>query len=76
MWFERRTALVGQALKQAIWVSLGVTIGGVLLPRLLNNQLYNDSYPPLALHMLLYLIAGYAICFITTWLILFLRSKR
>ncbi len=68
--------MVWQALKQAVWISLGVTIGGVLLPRLLSSQLYNDSYPPLALHMLLYFVAGYAVCFLTTWLILFVRSKR
>ncbi len=68
--------MVRQALKQAIWISLGVTIGGVMLPRLLNKQLYNDSYPPLALHMLLYFIAGYVVCFLTSWFILYLRSKR
>lgn len=67
--------MVKKVFKQALWMSLGVTIGGVLLPRLLNGWRYNDSYPPLALHILVCFFAGCIVCFLTAWLMLFLKSR-
>lgn len=67
--------MIKQAFKRALWVSLGVTIGGVLLPRILFPQRYNATYPPLALHALMYFALGYVVCFLTLWFLSFLKSK-
>ena len=67
--------MIRQALKRAFGVSLGVTIGGVLLPRLLWTWRYNATFPPLALHVLLYFVGSFVVCFLVTWLVLFLKSK-
>ncbi len=66
--------MLSKALNQAFSVSVGLTIGGVLLPRLLGEWGYNISYPPLALHLPMYFAASYIVCFITAWPILFLKS--
>ncbi len=66
--------MLSKALHQAFGVSVGVTIGGVLLPRLLNAEGYDLSYPPLMLHLPMYFAASFVVCFITAWLILFLKS--
>ena len=50
---------IRHALRGALGIGTGIMLGGALLPRLAAPQLYNDTWPPLALHCALYfLVAG------------------
>lgn len=68
--------MVQKALKSAFAVSLGVAIGGTVLPRLLYPLLYNDTYPPLWVHALLNFGAAYLTCFLIDVFTEWIKSKR
>lgn len=56
--------MIKRALKSAIGPSVGIMIGGTIIPRTVFSHLYNDTYPPLLVHAGLSLILGYAVCFL------------
>jgi len=67
---------VKKALKSAIGVGIGLTIGGVIIPRLwLFPNLYNETYPPIFLHILEYFVMSYIVSFVGFWLIDWAKSK-
>ncbi len=68
--------MVKRALKSAIGVSLGVAIGGTVLPRLLRPWFYNNTYPPLWIHALLNFSFAYAACFLIYLFAEWIKSKR
>ncbi|HCJ56283.1 MAG: hypothetical protein VB122_09045 [Erysipelotrichales bacterium] len=67
--------MVKRALKSAIGVSIGTTIGGVVLPRILFFELYNNTYPPILEQTLLYFIISYVVCFFVALLIEWIKNK-
>lgn len=67
--------MVKRALKSAIGIGVGATLGGVLLPRLLFPAQYNETFPPIWQQVLLYFAVSYAVSFLTYLLIEWLKSK-
>ncbi len=67
--------MIKRALKSAIGVSVGLTIGGVFLPRILFSERYNDTYPPIEVQTLQYLLVSYIVCFLVSLLIEWIRTK-
>ncbi len=70
--------MIKQSLKFAIWPSLGVMVGGVIIPRFTRPQLY-ETYPTIFVQAIIYLVVGYIACFLTylfcEWIKLKVRSK-
>ena len=54
--------MVKRALKFAIGPGIGLAVGNVFF-RIRFPELYNETWPPLLLQALLYLVAGYVVCF-------------
>lgn len=67
--------MVKKSLKQAIWVGVGVSIGGCILPRLLFKELYNNTWPPIWQDAILYFIGGYVGSFLIFLIINWFKSK-
>lgn len=67
--------MVKKALKSAIGVSIGVTAGSVVLPRILFSERYNNTYPPILEQTLLYLAVSYGVCFFVYLLIEWIKTK-
>ncbi len=67
--------MIKRALKSAIGVSTGTTIGGVVLPRILFSELYNNTYPPILEQTLLYFVISYGACFIINLLIEWIKNR-
>ncbi len=68
--------MVKQSLKAAIGVSAGITIGGVIIPRIfLFPNLYNETFPPVLVHSLMYFAGSYIVSFLVFLLIEWLKSK-
>lgn len=64
-----------KALRTAIGVSIGVVIGGTLIPRLTHPERYNDTYPAILVQALLYLVVSFAGGFLAALLIEFARER-
>ncbi|HKM39486.1 MAG TPA: hypothetical protein VJ036_04370 [bacterium] len=66
---------VRRALKAALGPSFGVVVGGVIFPRLMHSWPYNETYPPLLIHVAIGLVGGYLgsllVCLVWEWF----RSK-
>lgn len=68
--------MIKKSLKSAISISIGITIGGVIIPRLFTfKDLYNHTYPPIFVHIIKYLATTYIVCFIILLLIGWIKSK-
>ena len=66
--------MIKRALKKAIGPSLGIMIGNVIF-RLIYPDLYNETWPNIYMYAALYLIVGYAACFLVALLIEAGKSK-
>lgn len=64
-----------KALKSAISVSIGTTVGTVLLPRMMFSQLYNNTYPPIWQQALLCFVVSYGVGVVVLLLIEWVRNK-
>ena len=77
---ERVLIMIKQSLKFAIWPSLGVMVGGVIIPRFTRPQLYNETYPTIFIQVAIYLGVGYIVCFLTylfcEWIKVKVRKKQ
>lgn len=67
--------MLKRALKFAIGPSIGVTIGGIIIPRIIFSNLYNATYPPIIVHAGLYFISGYIVSFLVFLLIEWVKLK-
>lgn len=67
--------MIKRALKLAIGPSLGITLGGIIIPRMMYPSRYNETYPPILLHVILYLFVGYMVSFLVCLLIEWIKSK-
>lgn len=63
------------SLKFAIGPSLGIALGGVIIPRLMKPYLYNETYPPILVHATMYLIGGYIVSVLVFMIIGWTKSK-
>ena len=66
--------MVKKAAKYAVWIAVGTTVGGCLLPRLYFRELYNASWPPVWKEALLYFGMGFVAAF--SVLLLLFRIKE
>ena len=66
--------MVKKALKNAIGPTVGLVIGNVLF-RLTNSHLFNETWPPIFIQFLLYLVVGYAVSFAVILFIEWVKSK-
>lgn len=64
-----------RALKFAIAPSVGITIGGIIIPRIMFSNLYNETYPPIFVQAGLYFVVGYIVSFLVSLLIEWIKSK-
>ncbi|EHQ91023.1 hypothetical protein DesyoDRAFT_4055 [Desulfosporosinus youngiae DSM 17734] len=64
-----------RALKFAIGPSIGITIGGILIPRIMFSNLYNETYPSILLHASLYFVVGYIVSLLVFLLIEWVKPK-
>jgi len=67
--------MLNRALKFAMGPSIGITLGGIIIPRIMFSNLYNKTYPPILLHAGLYFAAAYAVSFLVFLLIEWIKSK-
>ncbi|MDK2808857.1 MAG: hypothetical protein PWP24_1594 [Clostridiales bacterium] len=68
--------MLKKSLKSAVGVSIGITLGGCIIPRILFSDLYNNTFPPIWEHALTYLIQGYLVSFLVSLLINWIESKK
>lgn len=59
----------------AIGPSAGITIGGVIIPRIMFSHLYNETYPPVFVQIGLYFVVGYIASFLVSLLIKWIKAK-
>ena len=67
--------MIKKAAKQAIGVSIGCTLGGAVLPRLLMPQNYNDTWPTLWWHAVTVFVVCYGASLAVFLLIGWLGAK-
>jgi len=67
--------MLKRALKFAIGPSIGITIGGIIIPRFMFSNQYNETYPSISLHASLYFVVGYIVSFLVYLLIEWVKSK-
>ena len=67
--------MLKRALKFAIGPSVGITLGGVIIPRIMFPNLYNETYPPILLQAGLYFAVGYIVSFLVSMFIEWIKSK-
>jgi len=67
--------MLKRALKFAIGPSVGITIGGIIIPRIMFSNLYNETYPPILVQAGLYFVAGYIVSFLVSLLIEWIKLK-
>lgn len=67
--------MLKRALKFAIGPSVGITIGGIIIPRIMFSNLYNETYPSIPVQACLYFVVGYAVSFLVSLLIEWVESK-
>lgn len=68
--------MLRKALKSAIGVAIGITIGGCALPRICFPNLYNETWPPLWKQIISYFVVGYVTAFLVFLIINWVLSKR
>jgi len=66
--------MIKKALINAIGPTVGLVIGNVLF-RLTNSHLFNETWPPIFMQALLYLVVGYAVSFAVILFIEWVKSK-
>jgi len=66
--------MLKRALKFAIGPGIGIAVGGTLF-RITNQHLYNETWPPILIQAILYLLVGYVECFVVIMLIEWIKSK-
>lgn len=67
--------IIKRSLKFAIGPSVGVTIGGIIIPRIMFSNLYNETYPPIFVQACLYFVVGYIASFLVSLLIEWIKLK-
>ena len=67
--------MLKRALKFAIGPSVGITLGGIIIPRIMFPNLYNETYPPILLQAGLYFVVGYIVSFLVSLLIEWIKLK-
>jgi hypothetical protein len=67
--------MLKRALKFAIGPSVGITLGGIIIPRDMFPNLYNETYPPILLQAGLYFAVGYIASFLVSLPIEWIKSK-
>lgn len=67
--------MVKEALKSAFGPSLGVTLGGQIIPRIIYSERYNETYPTLFKNVAFVFIILYSVCFLVSLLTLWLKEK-
>lgn len=68
--------MVKRSLKTAIGVSIGITIGGVIIPKLfLFPDLYNETFTSIFAHSIIYFGSSYSVSFLIFLFIEWIRSK-
>lgn len=67
--------MLKRALKFAIGPSLGITIGSIIIPRIMFSNLYNETYPPILEQVGLYFVVGYIVSFLVFLLIEWIKLK-
>lgn len=68
--------MVKRSLKAAIGVSAGMTIGGIIIPRIfLFPKLYNETFPPILVHSIMFFVGSYIVSFLFFLLIEWIKSK-
>lgn len=67
--------MLKRALKFAIGPSVGITLGGVIIPRIMFPNLYNETYPPILLQAGIYFVVGYIVSFLVSLLIEWIKLK-
>lgn len=67
--------MLKRAVKFAIGPSAGITIGGVIIPRIMFSNLYNETYPPIFVQAGLYFVVGYIVSFLVSLLIEWIKLK-
>lgn len=77
---EEVIKMLKRAYKFAIGPSIGITIGGIIIPRIMFSSLYNETYPPIFVQAGQYFVVGYIVCFLVSlfieWIKLKLESKQ
>lgn len=69
--------MIKKALKSAVGISIGIVIGGVIIPRLFTNKnLYNDTYPSILVHSIMYFVVSYIACFLMSLLFEWIQSNK
>lgn len=68
--------MIKKALKSSVVISIGITIGGVIIPRVFTfKNLYNDTYPSILVHSMKYFVGSYMVCFLFFILLEWIKSK-
>lgn len=67
--------MLKRALKFAIGPSVGITLGGIIIPRIIFPNLYNETYPPILFQACFYFVVGYIVSFLVSLLIEWIKSK-
>jgi putative flippase GtrA len=67
--------MLKRALKFAIGPSVGITLGGIIIPRIMFPNLYNETYPPILLQAGIYFVVGYIVSFLVSLLIEWIKLK-
>jgi putative flippase GtrA len=73
--FDEVIKMLKRALKFAIWPSVGVTIGLIIIPRIMFSNLYNETFPPIFVQACLNFIVGYIVSFLLFLLIEWIKLK-
>lgn len=73
--FDEVIKMLKRAFKFAIGPSLGITLGGIIITRIMFSNLYNETYPPILVQAGLYFVVGYIICFLVSLFIEWIKSK-
>ncbi|HHZ13983.1 MAG TPA: hypothetical protein GX394_08695 [Clostridiales bacterium] len=67
--------MLKRSLRFAIGPSLGVTLGHVIISRVMYPHLYNKTYPSILEHAGMCLIVGYIVSFLASLTIEWVKSK-
>lgn len=68
--------MIKRSLKAAIGVSIGIVIGGVIIPRLfLFPYLYNETFPSIFMHSIIYFGGSYIVSFLIFLFIEWIKLK-
>ncbi len=73
--YEKVIKMLKRALKFAIGPSLGITLGSVIIPRIIFPHLYNKTYPPILLQAGLNFVVIYIASSLVSLLIEWIKSR-